>query len=67
MSVIGCRTDDTDLAGLMEDDTEGYENIRVFTQLKQYLLGDIQKLQRYLHPSRTNQGDREWLRVQNLN
>jgi len=34
MSVIGCRTDESDLAGTMEE-TEGYENIRVFSELKQ--------------------------------
>ncbi|KAL6709336.1 ATP-dependent DNA helicase yku80 [Coniothyrium glycines] len=57
MSVIGCRTDRTELAGLMDDDTEGYENIRVFSQLKQYLLSDIHHLQKYLVSSRTNNGD----------
>jgi ATP-dependent DNA helicase 2 subunit 2 len=36
MGVIGCRTDETDLDGVLED-TEGYENIRVFSQLKQYV------------------------------
>lgn len=59
MSVIGCRTNDTDLGGFMDNDMEGYENIQVFSPLKQYLLGDIQKLQRHLHPSRTNKGDCE--------
>jgi ATP-dependent DNA helicase 2 subunit 2 len=34
MSVIGCRTDETDLGGIMEE-VEGYENIRVFSELKQ--------------------------------
>ena len=34
MSVIGCRTDESDLAGVMEL-ADGYENIRVFSQLKQ--------------------------------
>jgi ATP-dependent DNA helicase 2 subunit 2 len=34
MSVIGLRTDKTDLQGVMEDD-EGYENITVFSGLKQ--------------------------------
>jgi ATP-dependent DNA helicase 2 subunit 2 len=36
MSVIGCRTDETDLAGVL-DETEGYENVRVFSQLKQWV------------------------------
>jgi ATP-dependent DNA helicase 2 subunit 2 len=35
MSVIGCRTDETDLAGVMEEG-EGYENIKVFSELKPY-------------------------------
>lgn len=56
MSVIGCRTDESDLAGVMEL-ADGYENIRVFSQLKQYLLGDIRNLQEHLKPSRTNDGD----------
>jgi ATP-dependent DNA helicase 2 subunit 2 len=34
MSVIGCRTDETDLAGIMEEG-EGYGNIKVFSELKQ--------------------------------
>jgi ATP-dependent DNA helicase 2 subunit 2 len=34
MSVIGCRTDETDIAGLVEED-EGYENVCVFSPLKQ--------------------------------
>lgn len=34
MSVIGCRTDGTDLAGTIEDE-EGYEHITVFSKLKQ--------------------------------
>ena len=34
MSVIGCRTDETDLNGVMEE-AEGYENITVFSELKQ--------------------------------
>jgi ATP-dependent DNA helicase 2 subunit 2 len=34
MSVIGARTDETNLAGVMEED-EGYENITVFSELKQ--------------------------------
>ncbi len=34
MSVIGCRTDDSDLNGVM-DLVEGYENITVFSELKQ--------------------------------
>jgi len=36
MSVIGCRTDETDLAGIMEEG-EGYENIKVFSELKSYV------------------------------
>jgi hypothetical protein len=58
MSVIGCRTDDTDLGGIMED-AEGYENLTVFTELKQYLLSDIRKLQEKLKPSKTDRGDCE--------
>lgn len=34
MSVVGCRTDESDLNGIMEE-TEGYENITVFSELKQ--------------------------------
>lgn len=34
MSVIGCRTDETDLGGVMEE-VEGYENISVYSGLKQ--------------------------------
>jgi ATP-dependent DNA helicase 2 subunit 2 len=34
MSVIGCRTKDTDLADVMES-SEGYENIQVFSEIKQ--------------------------------
>jgi hypothetical protein len=34
MSVIGCRTDETDLGGVMEE-AEGYENLHVFSELKQ--------------------------------
>lgn len=34
MGVIGCRTDTTDLGGLMEE-AEGYENLMVFSTLKQ--------------------------------
>ncbi|KAI4617679.1 ATP-dependent DNA helicase II subunit 2 [Alternaria ethzedia] len=56
MSVIGCRTDETDLAGNMEEG-EGYENIKVFSNLKQYLLGDIRMLQDQLKPSKTDSGD----------
>ncbi|KAH7070446.1 ATP-dependent DNA helicase-like protein II [Paraphoma chrysanthemicola] len=56
MSVIGYRTDETDLGGIMEEQ-EGYMNIHVFSELKQYLLGDIRNLQQHLHPSKTNDGD----------
>lgn len=56
MSVIGCRTDDTDLGGILDED-EGYGNIQVFSPVKQYLLEDIQRLQKHLKPSRTNNGD----------
>ncbi|CAE7014733.1 ATP-dependent DNA helicase II subunit 2 [Pyrenophora teres f. teres] len=56
MSVIGCRTDESDLAGTM-DESEGYENIRVFSELKQYLLSDIRNLQEQLKPSSTDDGD----------
>ncbi|KAF2125847.1 SPOC domain-like protein [Dothidotthia symphoricarpi CBS 119687] len=56
MSVIGCRTDDTDLANVMEE-IEGYENLKVFSGLKQYLLDDIRNLQQQLSPSSTNDGD----------
>lgn len=34
MSVIGCRTDESDLNEVMEE-AEGYENITVFSELKQ--------------------------------
>jgi ATP-dependent DNA helicase 2 subunit 2 len=34
MSVVGCRTDESDLHGFM-DVAEGYENITVFSELKQ--------------------------------
>jgi hypothetical protein len=34
MGVIGCRTDETDLNGVMEE-AEGYENIAVFSECKQ--------------------------------
>ncbi|KAJ4993687.1 Ku70/Ku80 N-terminal alpha/beta domain-containing protein [Stagonosporopsis vannaccii] len=56
MSVVGCRTDDSDLNGVMEE-AEGYENITVFSELKQYLLSDIRRLQDKLKPSKTNEGD----------
>ncbi|KAF1919022.1 ATP-dependent DNA helicase II subunit 2 [Ampelomyces quisqualis] len=57
MSVIGCRTDETDLYGIMEE-ADGYEHLHVFTELKHgYLLGDIRKLQDYFKPSKTNEGD----------
>jgi len=56
MSVIGCRTDSTDLLGVM-DDAEGYENIMVFSGVKQYLLADIRNLQVHLKTSKTNDGD----------
>ena len=38
MTVIGCRTDKTDLAGVMED-ASGYENLHVFSEIKQYVSG----------------------------
>ncbi|KAF2825003.1 SPOC domain-like protein [Ophiobolus disseminans] len=56
MSVIGCRTDDTDLGGVMEE-AEGYENLYVYSELKQYLLCDIRMLQDLFKPSETNEGD----------
>ncbi|KAF2635688.1 SPOC domain-like protein [Massarina eburnea CBS 473.64] len=56
MSVIGVRTDRTDLQGVIKDD-EGYENITVFSELKAYLLPDIRKLQGNLKPSSTSSGD----------
>ncbi|KAF9690959.1 hypothetical protein EKO04_011122 [Ascochyta lentis] len=56
MSVIGCRTDESDLNGVMEE-SEGYENITVFSELKQYLLSDIRGLQDKLKPSITDEGD----------
>ncbi|KAJ4350802.1 ATP-dependent DNA helicase yku80 [Ascochyta clinopodiicola] len=56
MSVIGCRTDESDLNGVMEE-AEGYENITVFSELKQYLLSDIRKLQDKLKPNKTDEGD----------
>ncbi|CAI6333823.1 unnamed protein product [Periconia digitata] len=54
MSVVGYRTDK--LRGTMEDE-EGYENITVFSELKQYLLPDVRRLQHDLTPSSTNEGD----------
>ena len=39
MSVVGCRTDETDLNGVMEE-VEGYENITVFSECKQYEFGN---------------------------
>ncbi|KAF3038342.1 ATP-dependent DNA helicase II subunit 2 [Didymella heteroderae] len=56
LSVIGCRTDETDLNGVMEE-AEGYENITVFSDCKQYLLSDIRRLQERFKPSKTNEGD----------
>lgn len=56
MSVIGCRTDETNLYGVM-DEADGYENLHVFSELKQYLLSDIRSLQEYFEPSQTNDGD----------
>ncbi|KAL5435182.1 ATP-dependent DNA helicase II subunit 2, variant 2 [Paraphaeosphaeria minitans] len=56
MSVIGVRTDDSDLAGVMPAD-DGYENITVFSSLKQWLLPDIRGLQGQVKPSSTNSGD----------
>ncbi|KAJ4304499.1 ATP-dependent DNA helicase yku80 [Kalmusia sp. IMI 367209] len=56
MSVIGFRTDDTNLAGVVDED-EGYENITVFSELKQWLLPDIRSLQKKLKPSSTSDGD----------
>ncbi|KAH8708513.1 SPOC like C-terminal domain-containing protein [Phaeosphaeriaceae sp. PMI808] len=56
MSVIGCSTDQTDLGGVMEE-AEGYENLHVFSPLKQYLLSDIRQLQEQLKPSNTDEGD----------
>ncbi|KAF1925511.1 SPOC domain-like protein [Didymella exigua CBS 183.55] len=56
MSVVACRTDGTDLNGVMEE-AEGYENITVFSECKQYLLSDIRRLQKNLKPSKTNEGD----------
>jgi ATP-dependent DNA helicase 2 subunit 2 len=34
MGVIGCRTDGTNLGGVM-DEAEGYDHITVFSELKQ--------------------------------
>ncbi|PVI02902.1 ATP-dependent DNA helicase II subunit 2 [Periconia macrospinosa] len=56
MSVVGFRTDDTDLQGTMEDE-EGYENITVFSGLQQWLLPDVRKLQNRLRTSSTSEGD----------
>lgn len=56
MSVIGYRTDDTDLRGIVKD-TQGYEHITVFSNVKQYLLVDIRNLQEKLKPSQTDDGD----------
>ncbi|KAF2712894.1 SPOC domain-like protein [Pleomassaria siparia CBS 279.74] len=56
MSVVGARTDETDLGGLVNDD-EGYSNTQVFTHLKQFLLTDIRELQAQIKPSSTDDGD----------
>ncbi|KAF1958233.1 SPOC domain-like protein [Byssothecium circinans] len=56
MSVIGFRTDTTDVRELVEEE-EGYENITVYSELKQYLLPDIRKLQSNIKPSSTSSGD----------
>ncbi|KAL1600570.1 ATP-dependent DNA helicase yku80 [Paraconiothyrium brasiliense] len=59
MSVIGVRTDaliDSDLAGIMPVE-DGYENITVFSPLKQWLLPDIRGLQGKVKPSSTDRGD----------
>ncbi|KAF2249509.1 SPOC domain-like protein [Trematosphaeria pertusa] len=56
MSVVGFRTDGTDLSGVMEEE-EGYEHITVFSELKQYLLPDIRSLEENLKPSATGEGD----------
>lgn len=65
MSVIGCRTDETDLYGVM-DEADGYENLHVFSELKQYLLSDIRMLQEHFKPSQTNDGDCGCRRVCNV-
>ncbi|KAF2865286.1 SPOC like C-terminal domain-containing protein [Massariosphaeria phaeospora] len=56
MSVVGFRTDETELHGFM-DEIEGYSNITVLSGLKQFLLPDIRELQQQVAPSSTNQGD----------
>ncbi|PSN67954.1 ATP-dependent DNA helicase-like protein II [Corynespora cassiicola Philippines] len=56
MGVVGFRTDETDLNGVMQDD-EGYSNISVFELPKQFLLSDIRNLSEKLKPSSTNTGD----------
>ncbi|KAF2114408.1 SPOC like C-terminal domain-containing protein [Lophiotrema nucula] len=56
MGVIGFRTDETDLGGLV-DEEDGYSNIRCFSPLKQFLLPDIRELQQQIRPSGTNNGD----------
>ncbi|KAF1993083.1 SPOC domain-like protein [Amniculicola lignicola CBS 123094] len=56
MSVVGFRTDETHLAGVMEDE-DGYEGVNIFTPLKQFLLEDIRALQEKLKPSATDEGD----------
>ncbi|KAF2798118.1 ATP-dependent DNA helicase II [Melanomma pulvis-pyrius CBS 109.77] len=57
MGVVGARTDETDLDGIVDDDAEGYSNTRVFSNLKQFLLPDIRHLQEHLKPSSTDEGD----------
>ncbi|KAF2744802.1 ATP-dependent DNA helicase-like protein II [Sporormia fimetaria CBS 119925] len=56
MGVVGYRTDETDLLGVIEDD-EGYDNICVFSEVKQFLLQDVRDLQQRLKPCKSESGD----------
>ncbi|KAF2183139.1 SPOC domain-like protein [Zopfia rhizophila CBS 207.26] len=58
MGVVGFRTDETDVKGVIEEDeAEGFENIRVLVSLKQFLMPDIRTLQEQIKPSSTDSGD----------
>ncbi|KAE8350802.1 ATP-dependent DNA helicase II subunit 2 [Aspergillus coremiiformis] len=54
MGVIGLRTDTT--SNELEDDVH-FSHISVLSNIKQFLMPDIRKLEEELKPSRTNKGD----------
>jgi hypothetical protein len=75
MSMIGLRTDETNLMGVMDED-EGYENITVFSELKQWVwtreltkaLVDVEQVSSTRHPDAARQIEAEldwewWLQV----